>query len=194
MALLKSVLTAYLDDMRGAVLWKLDGLSERQARTPLTPTGSTLLGIVKHLGAVEFGYFGLAFDRPTAEPMAQMDAAVWEDNADMWATVEQDKASVEAFYRRAIAHANTTIAGLDLDSPGLVPWWPADRQAVTLGRVLVHMLAETARHAGHLDILREQLDGRVGQDAAHSGVPAHDDAWWAAYIANLVELAAQAPD
>jgi hypothetical protein len=98
-------------------VWKLDGLSDRELRWPMTRTGTNLLGLVKHLGTIEFGYFGVVFDRPAAEPLPWLkpDAA---DNADMWATADQSRDWVVAFYRRAWAHADRTIDALDLDAPG----------------------------------------------------------------------------
>jgi uncharacterized damage-inducible protein DinB len=191
---MKQILTGYLTNLREAVAWKLEGVSERAARTPLTPTGTNLLGLVKHLGAMEFGYFGTIFGRPTDEPMARMDEEVWEKNADMWATPDEDVAAVQGFYARAIVHANQTIAALDLATPVTVPWWLPDRRNTTLARILVHVIAETARHAGHLDILREQLDGQVGTHPSHNNIPPHDAAWWSAYTARLQEIAASAPE
>jgi uncharacterized damage-inducible protein DinB len=189
----KQILTGYLTELREAVAWKLEGIDERAARTPMTATGSNLLGLVKHLGIMEFGYFGDAFGRPTDEPMARMDAEVWADNADLWATPDQNIPAVLAFYARAIAHAGQTIATRDLDAPAFVPWWPPNRQNVTLARILAHVIAETARHAGHMDIIREQLDGQVGTNPGHTGVPSHDAEWWAAYNARLRDMAARAP-
>ncbi|MDR1213825.1 MAG: DinB family protein [Propionibacteriaceae bacterium] len=191
---MKQILTGYLTNLRQAVAWKLDGVSERAARTPLTPTGTNLLGLVKHLGIMEFGYFGTIFGRETDEPMARMDAEVWATNADLWATPDEDLATVRGFYARAIAQADQTIAALDLDQPVTVPWWPPQRQNVTLARILVHVIAETARHAGHMDILREQLDGQVGTHPELGGLPPHDAAWWADYTGRLREMAANAPE
>jgi hypothetical protein len=125
--------------------------------------------------------------------MALIDDAVVAVNGDMWADEDQDIPAVRAFYDRAVAFANTTIDARDLDAPGLVPWWPPERRDVTLGRILVHVIVETARHAGHLDILREQLDGQVGMYPGRSGLDARDTAWWEAYIARLRDLADRAP-
>jgi hypothetical protein len=189
---MKPILTGYLATVREAVVWKLDGIGERAARMPLTPTGSNILGIVKHLGAMEFGYFGDVFGRPVDEPMAVIDEAVLAVNGDMWADEDQDIPAVRAFYTRSVAFANTTIEARDLDAPGLVPWWPPERQNVTLGRILVHVIVETARHAGHLDILREQSDGQVGMYPDRSGLDAREPVWWEAYTARLRDLAARA--
>lgn len=185
----KADLHRYLQLAREALLWKLDGLSEYDVRRPLTPTGTNLLGLVKHLAAVEVGYFGATFGRPFVESMPwwQDDA---EPNADMWATAEQSRAMLLALYRRAAAHADATIEALELDAVGRVDWWPADRAEVTLHRVLVHVIAETNRHVGHADIVREMVDGAVGVRADNPNLPAAGPGWWADYRGR-VEAAAR---
>jgi Protein of unknown function (DUF664) len=80
---LKADLHSYLRDARQAVLWKLDGLSEYDVRRPLVPTGTNLLGLVKHLATVEWGHFGAAFGRPFAESLPWVDDPDGEPNADM---------------------------------------------------------------------------------------------------------------
>jgi uncharacterized damage-inducible protein DinB len=150
----------YLQRAREVLLWKLDGLGEYDIRRPLTPTGTNLLGIVKHVAAVELEYFGPVFGRPTglSLPWASADA---EAGADMWATPDESRDEIVGLYRRSWQLADETIAELPLDAPGTVPWW-GDQGAVTLHRILVHMIAETQRHAGHADIVRELIDGSVG--------------------------------
>ena len=184
----KQSLLRYLTRAREAVVWKLDGLSEYDARRPLTPTGTNLLGLVKHLAIGEATYFGSVFGRPFPDPLTWWDEDA-ELNVDMWATAEESRADVLDLYARACTHADATIAELDLDARGHVPWW---RQPdVTLHAVLVHVTAETHRHAGHADILREQLDGTAGLDPSVSNLPEQDAAWWAAHVAR-VEAAARA--
>jgi uncharacterized damage-inducible protein DinB len=165
----------YLQRAREALLWKLEGLGEYDIRRPLTPTGTNLLGIVKHVAGVELGYFGPVFGRPTgiSLPWADEDA---EPNADMWATPDESRAEIVDLYRRSWQLADKTIAELPLDAPGTVPWW-GDKGAVTLHRILVHMIAETQRHAGHADIVRELIDGAVGTRPGDN-VEAVDQAWW----------------
>jgi hypothetical protein len=158
---MKDDLKRYLQDGRDALLWKLDGLSEYDSRRPMVRTGTNLLGLVKHVGSVEAGYFGEVFDRPFPEPLPWFDDGA-EPNADMWATEGESRQFIVDLYRRVWAHSDATIDALDLDSPGLVPWWSGERRNVTLHRVLVHVIAETHRHAGHADILRELIDGAVG--------------------------------
>ena len=88
---LKDDLLGYLQAGRAAVLWKLDGLGEYDVRRPLVPTGTNLLGLVKHLAIVEASYFGAVFDRPFPEPLPWWDDDA-EPNADMWATPEESRA------------------------------------------------------------------------------------------------------
>jgi hypothetical protein len=182
----KTTLHSYLREVREAMLWKLDGLSDYDVRRPLTPTGTNLLGLIKHLSIVEAWYFGKTFDRPFPEELDWWDDDA-EPNIDMWATADETRAEIIDRYRRACAHADATIDALELDAPGQVPWWR--KSQVTLHAMLVHVLAETNRHAGHADILREQLDGASGMRAANSNLPEQDAAWWAAYRARVEEVA-----
>ena len=155
-----------LQEIREAMLRKLDGLSEYDIRRPLTSTGTNLLGLIKHLTLSESRYFGEVFARPFPEPLLR-----WDDLArrgtDMWATEHETREEITGRYQRVWEHSDATIGALAIDSPGHVPWWP--RPDVMLFNVMVHMLTETNRHAGHADILREQLDGDTeskGRDAA----------------------------
>src|SRR3954471_9835586 len=152
----KEYLHAELREVREALVGQLDGLAEYDIRRPLTGTGTNLLGLVKHLTLSESRYFGEVFGRPFAEPMPR-----WDDlsrrGEDMWATEHETREEIVERYRRVCGHSDETIEGLAVDAKGHVPWWP--RPDVLLFNVLVHMLTETTRHAGHADILREQLDG-----------------------------------
>ncbi|MEU7112974.1 DinB family protein [Streptomyces sp. NPDC046182] len=161
----KEYLHGDLREIRQAMLWKLDGLCEYGIRRPLTSTGTNLLGLVKHLSICESKYFGDVFDRPIPEPLPRWDDA-GEDGADMWATDRETREEIIDHYRRVWEHSDATIAALTIDAPGYVPWWP--RPSVKLFNILVHMLTETSRHAGHADILREQLDGSTGTTAARA--------------------------
>ncbi|WP_328332970.1 DinB family protein [Kribbella sp. NBC_00382] len=168
----KEFLHGELRDLRGAVVWKLDGLPEYDIRRPLTTTGTNLLGLVKHLALWESRYFGEVFDRPFPEPMPRWDAR----GTDMWATEHETRDDIIGRYRRVWEHSDATIVALAIDAPGEVPWWPTP--SVRLFNILVHMLAETSRHAGHADILREQLDGSVGTIPARARGPQPDAAFW----------------
>ena len=188
----KDDLRRYLGMARDALLWKLEGVSERDARRPLTPTGTNLLGLVKHTAGTEAGYLGETFDRPFPEDLPWMaDAAEW--NADMWATADESRDEIVALYRRVWVHSDATIEDLDLDALGRVPWWQPDHQVVSLHRVLLHVIAETHRHAGHADIVRELIDGTVGRRPGNLNMAPGDPSWWAAYHDRLAEVARHFP-
>jgi len=185
----KAALKDYLQRGRDALVWKLEGLSEYDVRRPMTPTGTNLLGLLKHLAYVEMGYFGVTFGRPVAEAQPWIDDEV-ALNSDMWATAEESRADILALYHRAWAVADATIDALPLGTVGRVPWWAGDRAQVTLQQVLVHVIAETHRHAGHADIVRELIDGAAGLRPGHDNLPPGIDAgWWAEYR-NRLEAAA----
>ena len=187
----KADLVRYLQAGREALLWKLDGLSEYDVRRPLVPTGTNLLGLVKHVAGVEAGYLGETFGRPFPEPLPWLDDGA-ESNADLWATAEESREQVVCLYRRVWSHSDATIGSLDLDASGRVPWWPSGRDGVTLHRVLVHLIAETHRHAGHADLVRELVDGTVGMREGNENLPDADPAWWAGYRNRLERVAREA--
>ncbi|ALG12376.1 DinB family protein [Kibdelosporangium phytohabitans] len=182
---MKTDLHHYLRDARQTMLWKLDGLSEHDIRRPLTPTGTNLLGLVKHLAGVELLYFGLVFGRPFAQhvPWLRQDA---EPNTDMFATADESRSDIAGLYRRAWAHADKTIEDLPLDTVGHVEWWPGNK--TTLHRVLVHVVAEAHRHAGHADIVRELVDGTVGLNQDNDFMPPVGETWWADYHAAVTKV------
>lgn len=181
---LKRTLHRYLQKHRAALVAKLDGLAERQARWPVTPTGTNVLGLVKHVAGVQAMYFGEVFGRPLPDPPAWLES---EDGDDMYATLDETLDDVVAFHRRSAAHADATIEALDLDARGVVPWWPEDRRRVSLHRILVHMGYETARHAGHADIVREMLDGLAGDGDGNLAEKTPDE--WVLWREHLVDVA-----
>jgi uncharacterized damage-inducible protein DinB len=185
----KADLHRYLQLAREALVWKLDGLSEYDIRRPMVPTGTNLLGLVKHVASVEAGYLGDTFGRPFGEPLPWLDD---ELNADMWATAEESRADILGFYRRVWANSDATVEALSLDFAGRVPWWPEERSAVTLHRILIHMVAETNRHGGHADLVRELIDGAVGLRADNDNMPPGDQARWASYRNRLEQVAREA--
>ena len=186
----KADLQRYLQLAREALLWKLDGATEYDIRRPLTPTGTNLLGLVKHVASVEAGYLGDSFGRPFPEPLPWFDDGA-EPNADMWATADQSRDDIVGLYHRVWAHADETIEASALDAEGSVPWWPEERRVVTLHRILIHVIAETNRHAGHADIVRELIDGEVGLRVDNDNMAEFDAAKWAEYR-DRVEAAARA--
>ncbi len=182
------LLLRYLQLARDALLWKLEGVGEYDVRRPLTATGSNLLGIVKHVASTEYGYLTecLGRDGGISTPWMAEDAPA---NADMWATASESRADIIALYRRVWASDDAVVRELGLEAVGVVPWW--SESSVTVRRLIIHMIAETHRHAGHADILREQIDGAAGMRAAAMNLPAGDAEWWRDY-SRRVESAARA--
>ncbi|HSJ36557.1 MAG TPA: DinB family protein [Acidimicrobiia bacterium] len=172
----KRTLHRYLVAGRESLLWKLDGLSEYDQRRPLLPTGTNLLGLVKHVASVALGYFGDTFGRPHGEdlPWFADDA---EPNADLWVGADETLDEILGLYNRAWAHADATIDELSADAIGRVPWWPEDRAEVTLHTVLVHMATEVHRHAGHADTVRELIDGSAGLRPGNDNLWVPEDGW-----------------
>ncbi len=173
----KAVLVRYLDQLREAWLWKLEGVDDLDVRRPLTPTGSNLLGLTKHVAACAAEYAGEV-------PLSDDDPLI-----DLWCPAEETRADVLDLWDRAWAHAAQTIDALPLGAAGRVPWW-GDRGAVTLHQILVHMNVELARHAGHVDVLREGLDGFAGLRPGVENMP--DDTDWPAHVARVEKAAHEA--
>jgi uncharacterized damage-inducible protein DinB len=189
----KEHLLRYLRSAGDALLWKLDGCSEYDVRRPLLPTGTNLLGLVKHVAGVEAGYLGDVFGRPFPEPMPWMawDAA---PNADLWATPDQPREWVVDLYRRVAEHSAETVAALPLDAVGRVPWWSPGSAEVTLHQILVHVIAETGRHAGHADVVRELIDGSAGLRQDNDNLPFTGEDEWSAYRDRVEQAAREAGD
>jgi uncharacterized damage-inducible protein DinB len=188
----KAMLLHYLQGARTALLWKCEGLSERELRMPRTGTGTNLIGLVKHALSNEIGYFGETFGREWPDP----DEIPWmqdfdeDPNADFYLTAYETSAGLLDLYRRVAVWADATITELPLEAPGKVPWW-GDRGDVTLHRVLVHVISDLERHAGHADILREQIDGAIGLVPKATNIPDIDQH---AYLAKVRALAESFPD
>jgi hypothetical protein len=185
----KADLRRYLQDARETLLWKLDGLSEYDVRRPLVPTGTNLLGLVKHLAGVEMGYLGDTFGRPCPDELPFDES---DPNSDMFADPSESREFITGLYRLAWAHSDATVDALPLDAVGHVPWWPADRNEVTLHHVMVRVATETARHAGHADIVRELIDGTVGWTPRQSNLASGDDPSWSAHRDRVERAAEQA--
>src|SRR5262245_53161291 len=189
----KDDLRRYLQSARDALLWKLDGVSDYDVRRPLVPTGTNLLGLVKHVASVEAGYLGETFGRPfpRAMPWLAEDAEV---NADMWATADESREQIIDFYHEVWEHSDTTIDALALDAIGRVPWWPEEHREVTLHRIVLHMIAETDRHAGHADIVRELIDGAAGLRPDASNMASTEASFWIDYRQRLEDVAQRFAD
>lgn len=177
----------YLQQARESLLRSLDGLSEYDVRRPMTPTATNLLGIVKHVAGIEFGYLGDCVGRPAPVPLPWCeDDSVW-DGADMWAKADESRDYLVGLYRRAWQHSDESIERLPLDAPASVPWWPEERRSTTFGSLLVRTLEDTAQHAGQADVVREMIDGRGGMDRDDIG----DEQWWTNYVKRVQEAADQ---
>ena len=181
----KDVLKDYLQGARDVLLWKLEGLSEHDLRLPRTPTGTNLLGLVKHALNTEVTYFGPTFGRawPTPDELGSHEGP--DPLAGWYATESETAAAIVDLYRRVQAFADETIDTLPLDAIGHVAHWGGEE--VTLHQIMVHATADLQRHAGHADILREQLDGSVGLLPRHSNVP--DTIDWPGHTRRLSAIA-----
>jgi len=189
----KQVLHHYLRLQRQALESKLDGLDEYDLRRPMTPTATNLLGLVKHVASVQLEYFGSVFDRKSPrEPLPWYADDDTDPDGDMYVRPGETTAEILDLWNHSAENSDATIDALDLDSIGNVPWW-GDRSRVTLQQILVHMGTETARHAGHADIIRELIDGAAGLLPNATNLPGdRDAAGWAAYRAKVEELAVAA--
>jgi uncharacterized damage-inducible protein DinB len=176
----KATLHRYLTKQRADLLHKVDGLDEYDARRPLTPTGTSLLGLVKHVAGVQLGYLGEVFGRPAGKTFAWLSDGA-DDSDDMWVPSRESRAEIIDFHHYSAAHADATIEALALNTTGNVPWWPDERRQVDLHQILVHLCVETARHAGHADILRETIDGSIGNGPADPNVPGRSAEEWVAF-------------
>lgn len=151
-------LLASLNAQRSHVLAAVDGLSVRQLRQPVLPSGWDCLGMVKHLALADEHYWfrSIVGGQP-------LDFFPPEPGADWLVDVDESAASVLDLYRNEIEHANRIIAATDLDAPPRQrdPQWDAwGIDFPSLRYIMLHMIAETACHAGHLDAARELLDGK----------------------------------
>lgn len=185
------LLLRYLQNARDALLWKLEGLSEYDIRRPLTPTGTNLLGLVKHVASCEYEYLTTCFGRDAGIRTPWLDEGA-PDNADLWATADESREFIVNLARDAWAADDASVRALGLDAVGVVPWWGEGGETVTMRRVVVHMIAETHRHAGHADIVRELIDGAAGLRAGVSNLPERGESWWSGYVATVEAAAREA--
>ena len=151
----------FLDYYRAVIARKLEGLSEDDARKAQTPSGMSVLGLVNHMAGVELWWFvevllGQAPNYPWTE--ADMDA---DPDVEWKPPASTTVADVLAFYQRACTEARAACVGKSLEDVIVMPTADNPKPDRTLRWIYVHMIEETARHAGHLDVLREHLDGVV---------------------------------
>lgn len=151
----KDTLEGFLDWQRATVLWKLEGLSDADLRRPMTASGMTMLGVVKHLAYVERWWFQTVFlDRDVSYPWTDEDP-----DADFRIEPEESTADVLAVYTQETAEARAIVEAAPLDDASTHP----KRSGYSLRWIVTHMLEETARHNGHLDLMRESIDGVTGE-------------------------------
>ena len=150
----KESLLAALERHRDAIDWKLAGLTDEQLRASVLPSPITPIGLVKHLAAVEFGWFCDTFGRPSEPLPFDLD----DENADFRLEPDETTADMIAFWGRARVAANEAVDEIDLGETGTA-WFGEE---VSMRWVMIHMVEELARHAGHMDVMRELIDGAVG--------------------------------
>ena len=151
----KETLLAFLDNNRAVMVWKLDGLSEGDARRPMVRSGTNMLGLVKHLAWVERWWFEYNFaGREVDFPWSDDDP-----DADFRVEDEETIADIVTLYELAVADSNQIIDRADLDDLSAVS---RDGVSRSLRWIVGHMVEETARHAGHADIVRELIDDNIG--------------------------------
>jgi uncharacterized damage-inducible protein DinB len=152
-----AMLSAFLDRYRETMLWKLEGLSTEQASRRLVPSATTLLGVIKHLAYVERSWFQMYFaGGPVNFPWAKDEP---DPDIDFRISATDTIESISALYQQEIAKSREIVAGASLDDLSK----NEERGLRSLRWIMVHMIEETARHAGHADILRELTDGAIGQ-------------------------------
>ena len=153
----RDALSQQLDFQRATLLGKLDGLDEEQLRRPMTPSGLSLLGLVKHLAATEHGWF-LNRYAGLPDPSPFGDDPDDDPDDDFRIAPDETADGIVAAYLRTCQRARELIDGGDLDAVVRLP----GGASVNLRAIVLHMIQETARHDGHADIMREELDGTTG--------------------------------
>ena len=175
----KEILYATLELHRDAMRWKLEGLDDADLRRPMThPTGTNLLGLVKHLAGMEASWLCGPFGRET-EPMPWYEGDHPGD--DMWAAPDESTSYIVGLYRRTCAVADQTISDLALADTG--KRWTGE--TISLGYALITMVGETARHTGHADIVRELIDGTIGAFREQPYADGSATEFWRAYRARM---------
>ena len=156
----RETLETFLDFYRETILWKVSGMSDPDLRKVIVPSGWSPLGMIKHLAYVERSWFRTRFSGEEGLPVPWTDE---DPDADFRIEPQETTADILAFYRDECERSRAIAASASLDD--LAAHWPADRppeKRPNLRWIFVHMIDETARHAGHLDIVRELIDGSTG--------------------------------
>lgn len=152
----RRALAAWLDFHRATLVMKLDGLDDEQLRRPMVPSGTSLLGLVKHLTETEHSWFVNEFAQLGEAPI--FDTPDDPEAGFRVEPTETAKEIVEAYLAMCERCRRTVAAAPSLDDT--VP--NTRRGRIDLRRIMIHMIEETARHNGHADIIRELIDGAVG--------------------------------
>lgn len=176
-------LLSHLQGARDALIWKVEGLDDQDRRRPMTPTGTNLVGLVKHMTWIEGWYLCEFFgrERPRLAWEWEIDAE-WGHHSHMYAKPEEATEDVVAEYRATSATADRAVEDLGLDAVG--KHWSGE--AVSLRSMLLAVLVDTARHAGHSDIMREMIDGATGDRHSPSGFyGTTDEEYRSAYLARV---------
>lgn len=153
----KEMLVAFLEYYRETMIEKATGLSEEQARITPTPGANAMIGLISHLANVERWWFQECFLNIPEVPPSWGDPA--DGDWDFHVPTDRTLDEMIAWYRAEWARSNEITRDADLDAVAARAWGNA---VVTMRWILVHMIEETARHAGHADITRELIDGAVG--------------------------------
>jgi uncharacterized damage-inducible protein DinB len=173
----RELLVGYIRQQRDGLRFAAYGLTDEQAR--MAPTAGTLSigGLIKHVGFTEQGWIDRVLQRERGGSFEDQQAA-YEDNFAMGP--DETLADVLARYDEIAKETDAAIANVDLDHavpvPKGVPWFPDDVETWSVRWVLLHIIEETARHAGHADIVRESIDGATMYElmAGAEGWPATD--------------------
>jgi hypothetical protein len=179
----RELLHGRLKEARDALIWKVEDLDEEDRRRPMTPTGTNLIGLIKHMTWIEGWYLCEFFDRerPRLEWEWDVDAD-WGHHSHMYATPEETTDDLIAAYRATNVAADRVIEELELDAVG--QHWSG--KTVSLRSMLLAVLVDTTRHAGHSDIVREMIDGSTGDRHKPSGFyGAADKDYRSAYLARV---------
>jgi uncharacterized damage-inducible protein DinB len=176
-----ALLLDQLQQARANLIVNLEGLDEYDVRRPMTPSGTNLLGLVKHVATMELGYLGTCTGRPLDVQLPWDTEGIYTTGADMYALRTESRDWVLGLYRRSWEHADENVRALGLAAPAEVPWWSRGRRQTSVGHLLIHMIDETSQHAGQADVVRESIDGRAGADHDDFG----DAERWREYVAEI---------
>ena len=155
----KTMLAAFLDYHRDTLLWKVDGLADADLRRQMTPSGMTLLGLVKHIAYVERWWFQAVFQGKDVDfPWTDADP-----DADWRVGPDESVATILDLYREEVDSSRGILSDAELDDSARRPRTRPPGQEQTLRWIVLHMIEETARHNGHADLMREAIDGATGE-------------------------------